>query len=499
MTVAVSERTAISLVNSLGRDAASEIMAMLSVGNVVIEGADPSGARDSYDAFVRALSRFSSVFVPEGTYLLSQKLAIPALKTLRGAGTFSTTISSTVASGEAISIEDGCHLMDFKLLGKNTVGTVGIKTAPTGARGSISRVQSANFGTGMEFSNAWEWDCFACLVAANVTYGVVFSGAACNAINFYGGHIESNGIGVYSAPSAPYYGNGFFGVTIEGNTTHGIHFAAGSSTFQGTHVHGCYFEANGTYDILLDNDALGFSFLGNVFLGQTTNGIVLNAGRNGTIAGCFFDCGSASIDVNNAACINIDVGNNTYADNAFSSAFDSGTRTDWLLNDERRTQRQLRIHNPTTFVTTAATKCDNIMLQSANTPGANAFGGSIGFGIVGDKSDLRRAAIAAIQTSADPDTMSLDLYVHDAAASNPLTLGLRIQHDLTCFIQGAIDHNGSTIGFNGAAPVAKSTGWAITNPSTRKTFDTATVTLPQLAEAVGTLIDFLKLRGDIGA
>ena len=53
--------------------------------------------------------------------------------------------------------------------------------------------------------------------------------------------------------------------------------------------------------------------------------------------------------------------------------------------------------------------------------------------------------------------------------------------------------------FFGATPQAQSTGWAVTNPSTRKTFDTTTVTVSELAEVVGTMIAFLIARGDFAA
>lgn len=66
-------------------------------------------------------------------------------------------------------------------------------------------------------------------------------------------------------------------------------------------------------------------------------------------------------------------------------------------------------------------------------------------------------------------------------------------------VDGALNHDGTAIGFNGVAPTTQSAGWAVTNPVTRKTYDTTTVTLPQLAEVVGTMIDYLKLRGDFGA
>lgn len=56
------------------------------------------------------------------------------------------------------------------------------------------------------------------------------------------------------------------------------------------------------------------------------------------------------------------------------------------------------------------------------------------------------------------------------------------------------------IGEFGATPVVKSTGWgAPTGTATKTTFDTATVTLPQLAEHVKALIDYFTLRGTLGA
>lgn len=60
---------------------------------------------------------------------------------------------------------------------------------------------------------------------------------------------------------------------------------------------------------------------------------------------------------------------------------------------------------------------------------------------------------------------------------------------------------GSTqkIGFWDATPVVRSNSWSITNPVSRKAFDTTTVTLQQLAESVGTIIDTMKTYGLLGA
>lgn len=56
--------------------------------------------------------------------------------------------------------------------------------------------------------------------------------------------------------------------------------------------------------------------------------------------------------------------------------------------------------------------------------------------------------------------------------------------------------NNTGIGFFGVAPTARSTGWtAFTNPAVVKTCDTATVTLPVLAQLVGTLQAELVAKG----
>lgn len=69
----------------------------------------------------------------------------------------------------------------------------------------------------------------------------------------------------------------------------------------------------------------------------------------------------------------------------------------------------------------------------------------------------------------------------------------------TATIEVTDDGSSSLLGLHGAAPVAQDTGWgAPTGTATKTTFNTATVTLPQLAERVKALLDYLILRGDIG-
>jgi len=55
------------------------------------------------------------------------------------------------------------------------------------------------------------------------------------------------------------------------------------------------------------------------------------------------------------------------------------------------------------------------------------------------------------------------------------------------------------IGFGGNAAVTPSTGWNTSNVTPTKTLDADTITLPELADVVATLINYLLLRGDLKA
>lgn len=66
---------------------------------------------------------------------------------------------------------------------------------------------------------------------------------------------------------------------------------------------------------------------------------------------------------------------------------------------------------------------------------------------------------------------------------------------------GSILIAGSTgqIGFFGATPVAQSTGWSVTNETTTKTFDADATSIDELADVLGTLIEYFKTIGLLGA
>ena len=59
--------------------------------------------------------------------------------------------------------------------------------------------------------------------------------------------------------------------------------------------------------------------------------------------------------------------------------------------------------------------------------------------------------------------------------------------------------NTTGIGLFGATPVAQSTGWSVAAHSALKSYDPATATTAEIGRVLGTLIDYLKSRGDLAA
>lgn len=62
-------------------------------------------------------------------------------------------------------------------------------------------------------------------------------------------------------------------------------------------------------------------------------------------------------------------------------------------------------------------------------------------------------------------------------------------------VDGIFEHTGSTLGFYGTAPAAQPAAYTVTNPVARRSFDTTSVTLQELAEVVGTIIGDLQSLG----
>ena len=62
-------------------------------------------------------------------------------------------------------------------------------------------------------------------------------------------------------------------------------------------------------------------------------------------------------------------------------------------------------------------------------------------------------------------------------------------------IDGALNHDGSTIGFFGTTPAAQAAAYTVTNVSTDRSYDANSTTVDELADILGTLIADLKTYG----
>jgi hypothetical protein len=82
------------------------------------------------------------------------------------------------------------------------------------------------------------------------------------------------------------------------------------------------------------------------------------------------------------------------------------------------------------------------------------------------------------------------LYILGATSLNYLQGSLEID--------GALNHDGTTVGFYGATPVAQSSAYTVTNGTTDRAYDADATTVNELADVVATLIADLKATGIIG-
>ncbi len=93
---------------------------MISVRNF---GAKGDGLTDDTLAIQQALTAYDSVFIPEGTYLISNTITVAAKQTLRGAGQTSVLLCQDKTFNAVEIVEDYTTLANLKIQG----GDVGIK------------------------------------------------------------------------------------------------------------------------------------------------------------------------------------------------------------------------------------------------------------------------------------------------------------------------------------------------------------------------------------
>lgn len=105
--------------------------------------------------------------------------------------------------------------------------------------------------------------------------------------------------------------------------------------------------------------------------------------------------------------------------------------------------------------------------------------GEMTFGQSGSPRDLRMRRSAASELTID----------NNAGGAAKVLLTGEVE------IDGALNHDGSTVGFFGVAPAARAAAYTLTNVTTDRTYDANATTLDEVADVLGTLIADLKTYG----
>ncbi len=83
-------------------------------------------------------------------------------------------------------------------------------------------------------------------------------------------------------------------------------------------------------------------------------------------------------------------------------------------------------------------------------------------------------------------------------AADVLRTNDKLLVDLELEVDGALNHDGTTVGFYGVAPTTRSSAYTPTNVTTDRSYDANATTLDEVADVLGTLIADLQLTGIIG-
>ena len=175
-------------------------------------------------------------------------------------------------------------------------------------------------------------------------------------------------------------------------------------------------------------------------------------------------------------------------------------RSSWSVSTHASRAGLLKIGTfyTTTFqegirITSASTGCVVTIGNDANYDGlvVNESGEDADTRIEGDTD----ANLVFVDASAD----TVQIGAATASDSAKFYVAGKISTSGEMEINGNLNHDGSNVGFFGTAPAAQSTGWSVSNVTTDKTFDANATSIDEIADVLGSLIDYLKSLGILGA
>jgi hypothetical protein len=267
-------------------------------------GAKVDGSTDDSAAITSALASFNSIYIPEGTTVITSAITLTDDQAITGSG-WRTSVITMTGVGTRINLADKTTLSDFKLSG-DTNQTFGISATATAARWQLNRLWINSVISGIGLNNCWIGTIQDCVIST-CTNGIfvhdgLSSNGPVNAINVIGGEIASCTYGIRFALNggAAFAVNSFnvYGGTIEPSGTYGVwveDVGVGSIKFDGV-----YWESCGDACYRQDTGVSIIKFIGGRMAldnnAATDKGIHITAGVSGTLSvdGVDFNRGGSS-------------------------------------------------------------------------------------------------------------------------------------------------------------------------------------------------------------
>lgn len=430
---------------------------MSNVGGIIMVNADPTGAVDALPAFNSAIAALGPdggvVNIPTGRFLLDGQLTLPPHENvwLRGSGIGSTSLISTVTSGPAILFSTG---------------------ATSGRRQQLSDFLLQRFDLDGSYP---------AFVAGN--FGIAATGAVGEAVPFRNVDVRGFGDAGFSIDCS----NGGTGsLLIESCYVfqcagYGMQFTAGAAniTVLGG---GLQQNAGGIY---YDGAAGGQSFT--LIAPDIEVGIlaklpalrIVGAGGGVAVLGGSFSLGESSggsiFSVTPNAVISIESSRGITLHSALVSAYNGSDNLQIDDGSDHSIIGGLYTNNPASngYLATVINGAKRLSFANMNVYSPSYIAGR---DIINDPNWATSGSSAfGLKVGTNPSQASFATPIDIAAGS-----GLKVA--------------------NTAVVGARKTGWtAATGTESRNSFDTATVTLPVLAQHVKALLDDLTAHGLIGS
>lgn len=445
--------------------------------NVRDYGAVGNGATDDHAAIIAAYEAAkvasakgtsSEVYFPAGIYKVSSEINIDA-SDIEFVGDGNTTQINL--NGVSLKINGTAGLIMFNGIRNMRIvrnGTPGVAVAIVGGgagtgkcpvRWHLDNVHIASVGgTGLRLAGTFLGTVYNLYIRTAVTgllidYDDSLGTLAANAINFHGGEIQAvQNIGSIAGGIAI----SFFGTTMEGASVSGLDLRANC---RGITIVGCYFEANRSFDVRVgeNGQVYGFSLNGCYFnpgvYGPKDRAVILRTVYAADIRANYFYGYSASPLLVNETAPGLVTGGDANNHNSRGAIkvlqVQAGTQWDRPVFGGRAT-----IGDGTAaaalYLNGAAGSNRAYAIQ---TRGANRW--VINWANATAESGANAGSNIEYLAYSDAGT-----YLGPVLSMYRATRQTRIHGEAR--IDGAINHDGSRVGFFGATPVAKPTGVAVT-------------------------------------